>query len=160
MNKPAWWPHGHESFMCPRRSEWDGPEDLYVSLPKHDFWIGSRRTERATCSWCGSLHPDVFMELARTGRADIGPTDKPYKAYVEGDHDSGWDRRAKFYFRHLSDAQREEFVALYNSRSHREYRLDMSGFDITKVGTSSLRIGYPGYFYVMPYFMVARVFEG
>ncbi|MFF4547245.1 hypothetical protein ACFY1J_23965 [Streptomyces sp. NPDC001406] len=135
----------------------------------------------ASCSFCGSLHPDRFMELLREGWI-VGPTDKTYKAYLsrpltdeekaqrkarwldgftaeeiqapaegrgetadqyraglEAVYDSqvapteGGSTEAKFYFQHLSEAQCREFVDLYNSRR--------------------IKVGYPGRFYVLPFFM-------
>jgi hypothetical protein len=35
-----------------------------------------------SCSFCGSLNPDRFMELVREGWI-VGPTDKSYKAYLD-----------------------------------------------------------------------------
>ena len=54
-----------------------------------------------------------------------------YKAYVhtlEGEH------AGKFYFQHLSAEQRREFVALLNAKA--------------------FPVGYPGHFYVLPFFAV------
>jgi hypothetical protein len=76
------------------------------------------------CDYCGSLHPDEFMARIKAGE-NIGPTDKSYKAYV--------GNMEKFYFQHLSEAQKREFVALLNSKS--------------------LKIGFPGHFYTLPYFI-------
>jgi len=61
-------------MRCPRR-------DAFIDRisPGPDAWRDDR-----TCSCCGSIHPDDFMTLARSGEAEIGPTDKRYKAYVEG----------------------------------------------------------------------------
>lgn len=47
----------------------------------------------------------------------------------------GPTRHAKFYFQHLSDAQRKRFVELYNEKR--------------------LRLSAPGHFYVLPFFCVA-----
>ena len=77
-----------------------------------------------TCSWCGSLHPDDFMAKSAAG-IELGPTDKAYKVYVG---DGG-----KFYFQHLSSEQRSAFVDLLNGKR--------------------LKLGYPGYFYRLPFFV-------
>ena len=80
------------------------------------------------CTFCGSLPGDRFMELLRAGK-ELEPTDKDYKAYVrDGDKTVG-----KFYYQHLSQDQKLEFIDLVNSRR--------------------LAIGYPGYLYVTPFFM-------
>lgn len=155
---------------------WDGSGGL----------IGQIRVGKS-CSFCGSLNPDRFMELVREGWI-VGPTDKPYKAYLSraltddektarkqrwmeldgiarairdlGERDgktaeqiqsdlehewgqtqvplleSGGGQEAKFYYQHLSEAQRDEFIDLVNS--------------------GALKIGYPGYLYVLPFFCVRR----
>lgn len=116
---------------CPRRT---GPEsdafggwDRETSLDKWHVTHNSRATAQRTCSFCGSLHPDDFMEQVRSG-VEIGPTDKSYKAYVGG---SGG---AKFYYQHLSVDQRQEFVRLLND--------------------GTMHVGYPGHFYRLPFFCV------
>jgi hypothetical protein len=107
----------------------------------------SGRTGRAvwcfddSCSYCGSLHPDIFMERLEAGDVTLSPTDKSYKVYVSadagsvkfkqsyrGDGDPGgcdptkwvWTVRevpqTKFYFQHLSDSQRTRFVELLNAK--------------------------------------------
>lgn len=114
---------------CPRRIEQgradpDSPfagsgEGLDDWKPGHGV-IGQSRG----CTYCGSMHPDDFMQAVRDGK-EIGPTDKSYKAYVD-------DHHGKFYFQHLGDEQRDEFIEIYNA--HR------------------MHVGYPGHFYVLPFF--------
>lgn len=147
---------------CPRRMGETGP---WPHEEGQDVW--RQGTFGPSCSFCGSLHPDRFMELLREGWI-VGPTDKSYKAYLgkpltgdereQGraewvDHMSPlgsedrvalaemWDREhafpqcgqeAKFYYQHLSEAQQQEFIELHNGKS--------------------MRVGYPGHFYVLPYF--------
>lgn len=79
-----------------------------------------------TCSYCGSMNPTEFMKQASEG-IELGPTDKSYKVYV------GKTEHQKFYFQHLSEDQKERFVVLLN--------------------TQQLNMGYPGHFYVLPYFI-------
>jgi hypothetical protein len=88
------------------------------------FRLLSEDTLGATCSFCGSLNPDEFMKQAEAG-VKLGPTDKNYKVYV--------NEHTKFYFQHLTDEQMQKFVELMNAKK--------------------LNIGYPGHFYVLPYFM-------
>lgn len=78
-----------------------------------------------TCSYCGSLHPDEFFKAIEEG-LEITPTDKSYKVYVSGSK--------KFYFQHLSTDQQKRFIELVNA--------------------GQVNMGYPGYFYVLPYFCV------
>ena len=102
-------------MKCPRR-----PYGDVFNLPEEDTW----RPERNTCSFCGSIHPDDFIEAIRSG-APLTPTDKNYKVYVKG--------MEKFYFEHLSEEQMYIFIDLLNAKK--------------------LNIGYPGYFYNLPYFI-------
>lgn len=173
-----------ERQTCPRRmSDW-GPWERDEGL---DRWatdrggiIGQDQIGQS-CLFCGSLHPDRFMELVRDGWI-VGPTDKHYKAYLEspltdeqkaarrerwmkqdavarairelGEKDGktperiqadldeqwaeqadGWlhgEQTAKFYYQHLSAEQRAEFITLYNE--------------------GRMKVGYPGHFYVLPFF--------
>lgn len=120
-----------DKHTCPRRAEdgTDDPTSPFVGAgPNQDTYkaghglIGQARG----CSYCGSMHPDDFMEEARSGR-ELGVTDKNYKVYVEG------PTKGKFYYQHLSTEQKKEFVDLYNAKT--------------------LHIGWPGFFTVYPYFM-------
>lgn len=79
--------------------------------------------ENGTCSFCGSMCPGTFMDDIKAG-AELGPTDKSYKVYMPN---------GKFYFQHLSPEQQQEFVQLLN--------------------TKQLKIGMPGHFYVLPFFI-------
>lgn len=109
---------------CPRRAEtlssstgedtWDLREQFHKGL------------QARHCSWCGSLHPDDFMEMVKSG-TPIGSTDKTYKVYV------GDPMATKFYFPHLSIEQRKEFVDLHNDQK--------------------LVFDRGGKFYVLPFFM-------
>lgn len=134
-------------MKCPRRIE--GP----FLLPDEDCW-----RDDGTCSYCGSLDPDMLMARLEVGDVEVGPTDKSYKIYVknEGGHAFKMSFRScpkdatcqaptdcthwvtedrvttKFYFQHLSDAQKNRFIELYNDKK--------------------MKIGYPGHFYVRPFF--------
>lgn len=116
-----------------------------------------------TCDWCGSLNPDVLMARLEEGDVELVPTDKSYKVYVRN---RGGERfrqawrdcprgepphmpadcahwvveereEAKFYFEHLTPEQQERFVRLLNERR--------------------LHLGYPGFFYSVPFFARGRV---
>lgn len=114
-----------------------------------------------TCTYCGSFNPDKLMQRLEAGDVELGPTDKSYKAYLHNaggapflqtyrtdskpfaghfstEHD--WVTRetsqGKFYFQHLSDEQQERFVGLLNEKK--------------------LKIGYPGHFYALPFFIVMK----
>ncbi len=138
---------------CPRRmtefGTWPREENQDRWSKGHGL-IGVQN-DNLSCSFCGSLHPDTFMEWVEAG-AEVTPTDKNYKIYVKcpidnprygetkvGKTKSGgsittvYGREAKFYFQHLSREQMERFVELYNE--------------------NRLTFGYPGGFYRFPYFM-------
>jgi len=143
-----------EQQTCPRRFE-DGREPLHGEGP--DSWRADQ-----TCTYCGSLHPDVFMERAEAGDVRLSPTDKDYKVYVGNqggaafamtyrkdcrgaptctgpDDCTHWvteeRQETKFYFQHLSEAQQRRFVELHNAKPPR------------------LHLDYPGHFYRLPFFM-------
>jgi hypothetical protein len=167
-----------ETHTCPRRAEapgrWRGDDGV------------DRREDRGSlvggigpsCSYCGSLSPEKFMELVEQGWW-VDPTDKSYKAYLAepltdaevaaardrwmatdfvarvrsaacADHagnvdavvEHEWQQmpaaqghgqvRAKFYYQHLSSEQMDRFIEIVNAKQ--------------------MKIGTPGYFYVLPYF--------
>ena len=104
-------------MRCPRRGE------SAMGLREAgnvDFWRGSD----AGCSYCGSMSPADFFAAVEVGEP-VGPTDKSYKAYVGGAH-------KKFYFQHLSKAEQDRFIDLYNQKK--------------------MKIGFPGHFYSRPFF--------
>lgn len=105
-------------MKCPRRTELG--DTSAFNYGDEDEWKDNH------CSWCGSLHPDEFMRRIQEGDV-VTPTDKNYKAYLE----APW---AKFYFPHLSEDQRHEFVDLLNAKK--------------------INLGYPGYFYRLPFFVI------
>jgi hypothetical protein len=123
--------------LCPRRVE-DGTTDRFLSADRPretpDVWEIREQMHKGLrarhCSYCGSLHPDDFMERVLAGW-EVGPTDKNYKAYLRR-ADSGGPE-SKFYFQHLSVEQRHQFIDLLNA--------------------GTMHIGYPGHFYVHPFFV-------
>lgn len=60
------------------------------------------------CSYCGSMHPDDFMQAVRDGK-EIGPTDKSYKLYLGSSE-------GKFYTQHLTEDLGWEFHRLWQER--------------------------------------------
>lgn len=109
-----------DTFTCPRRIA-----DGRGGVEDEDTWrdTGGIIGQKGACSYCGSMHPEDFMDAARDGK-EIGPTDKSYKVYV-GDHEG------KFYTHHLHPNHSNEF-----------YDLVMDGM---------VNIGYPGHFYAKLY---------
>ena len=131
-----------DTQSCPRRMKEMGPWEREENL---DAWRESGRVPGLSCSFCGSLHPERFLELITEGWV-VEPTDKTYKAYL-GHAPATEERsvmpgeplppvaggRAKFYYQHFSDEQQQYFIDLYNSRQ--------------------MHIANPGYFYVLPFFL-------
>lgn len=110
-------------FICPRYLE--------TTFVGSAFW----RIDN-TCSFCGSLHPDTFMSAIQK-ECIIIPTDKNYKAYLDPDEilrkEHVFPTYPKFYFQHLSEERMKDFINLLNQKK--------------------LKIGYPGYFYNLPFFI-------
>jgi len=138
-----------EPITCPRRAEGFGHGE-----EGKDSW-----REDNTCSFCGSLNPAEVLARVEAGTATLGPTDKNYKVYVKnsggdpfkqtyrncprdsackGPNDCAhWVTRpmqeTKAYFQHFSKEQCLKFIDLLNAKK--------------------LRLGYPGHFYVRPFFI-------
>lgn len=98
-------------FTCPRRAaeghaRADGP--FVHDGPNLDEWRPDH-----TCSYDGSLRPDLFMEYVRAGKS-VGVTDKSYKFYLD-EYEGSVRGAKKFYTHHLSEAQGDEFIALWQA---------------------------------------------
>lgn len=151
---------------------------MQVQIDHEMTW--ENRDKGRACSYCGSMHPDDFFAAIAAGH-EIVPTDKSYKVYVvvpnpqagklsivsvtnavecpAGYHPVtpeiiadakklGWSSlregdfvqfapepvtaQRKFYFQHLSDDEKKRFIELLNAQK--------------------INIGYPGHFYVLPFF--------
>lgn len=99
--------------------KWKCPRSVGKGIDAAHEW-----TENGTCSYCHSISPEMFMERIKDG-AHMLVTNSDYKVYVG-------DKEDKFYFNHLNQAQREEFVRMFNDKQ--------------------LRFHAPGHFVVFPYF--------
>lgn len=114
---------------CPRRIE--APNISQRDAEGVDAW--EQREQFANgivglhCSYCGSLHPDIFIALVKKG-AEIIPTDKSYKAYIRYE-----EKETKFYYQHFTLEHANVFNDLYNQ--------------------GQMKIGYPGHFYTKPFFL-------
>lgn len=162
---------------CPRQFE------VSTKTRFHSYW-----RDDDTCSYCGSLNPDVLFKAIEAGYT-IDPTDKNYKIYIhrpnpnadkpaiiassnaaeapgdnwifltkqniaslcagfskqDYDYAQQWNldrwvmiskhppmKQDKFYFQHFTEEECQKFIELYNSRK--------------------MKLGYPGRFYVSPFF--------
>jgi hypothetical protein len=141
-------------MTCPRAIE-DGRVGWLQKMGLPDV------KDDGSCGYCGSVLGDEFMARVEAGTVELGATDKNYKAYLRnsggpafkqsyrdcpkgavctGPKDcTHWVMRetdqTKFYFQHLSDAQKTRFVELLNER-----KVKFEGGE---------------YFYVMPYFIAS-----
>lgn len=155
-----------EAHTCPRRAE--GPlaaeigSDTYL---ERGGLIGQEAAGRS-CSYCGSLHPDRFLELLREGWY-LGPTDKNYKAYLgkpltdeeiarcreqwleqmkgvvaASDLGSGWEEQRLLI---QGGGQQAKFYYQHLSSDQRNEFIALHN-------SGEMKIGYPGRLYVMPSF--------
>ena len=111
-------------FKCGRRME---GYPYAEALAGPDFWRFD-----GTCNYCGSLSPVQFFK-AIEDECEIGPTDKNYKVYIEGEKAPNVRGVDKFYFQHLSEDEQRHFIELLN--------------------LGKVKIGYPGHFYTKPFFI-------
>ena len=115
------------TMPCPRQESWMLER---FKIPKSEWRMNG------TCSFCGSMKAEMFFEAIRKG-ATLTPTDKNYKVYVRGEGSPASDGSPphvdKFYFYHLSEDEMRDFVEMYNN--------------------NEITFGYPGHFYVAPFFM-------
>ena len=134
------------------------------------------------CTFCGSLHPDTFMELVEAG-AVVGPSDKAYKAYLHAAVDETMvaARKERWKSQRLAQAIRdtgtisglaEEAIEAEVERHWAEHEEPLvGGLMIGKFyyqhlsedqkrrfvalhNEGKMAIGHPGHFYVLPFFMV------
>lgn len=112
-------------MFCPRRIENPVADQTFPGEDQYD--------NEETCSFCGSLSPELFMARLEAGDVILEPTDKCYKAYLRNDGGEPFKSpTGKFYYQHLSEDQKTRFVELYNEKK--------------------MKLATPGYFYVAPYF--------
>jgi len=113
-------------MKCPRRSHRSTPQR------SEDTWQSRNIFQdvdlNKSCSFCGSLHPQSFLDLIERG-AELIPTDKSYKAYVAFNA-----TKVKFYFEHLSREDINRYIELSEK--------------------GKINFGYPGFFYKKPYFLL------
>jgi hypothetical protein len=123
---PDWW----------ETDSWTG--NNYGHLSEHmasNSWPINAKEPR-TCSYCGSVHPEDAFALIESGQWLVDPTDKNYKLYLSLlAREISPVPLVKLYFQHFSDSDCDRFIKLYNTRA--------------------MKLGYPGHFYVRPFFVQA-----
>lgn len=124
LNEPSWLyrlrRHAfcHAGYQrCPRRGESMNPNAFNGHLPTPDRWdIGPDGFR--TCSYCGSLHWDDFMQIVRIATKDdryrVEPSTKRYKIYVsQPDVRNASEGAIKFYTAHAPETISPDDDALY-----------------------------------------------
>jgi hypothetical protein len=159
---------------CPRRAE------TVHQSPGPDHW-----TDRAslaggigpTCSYCGSLSPDVFMAKVRDGWI-VEPTDKSYKAYLDRPYTAEELERIKTNSAvwkavrdtSLADGKTEQEAVEAADRHWEQHEApEAKGSTVAKFyyqhldagqrsefialhNDGAMKLAYPGWFYVRPFF--------
>lgn len=171
-------PRRHESGMADPNSPFVGSgADLDTWTTRHGL-IG-QESIGPSCSYCGSLHSDRFMELVRAGW-EVGPTDKSYKAYLrqpltadeEAQQKADWiqrdtvatavrelgERDGKTPQQIAADLDEQWAKIPHYSRGPQAkfYYQHLSSEERTEFielhNARRMRIGYPGHFYQPPFF--------
>jgi len=163
---------------CPRRMETYGRNTTGADRWETGHGLGGLHTVGLSCSYCGSLAPDRFMQLVREGWW-VDPTDKPYKAYLAEpltDEQIAAQReqwmsgdfvarvRAEACTDHAANVDatiEREWQQMPAASGHgrvvaKFYFQHLSGDQmdefINLVNGKQMRIGPPGHFYVLPFF--------
>lgn len=149
-----------EKQRCPRR---------YDDAAVKDTWrdhVGLAGQKRG-CSYCGSMHPDDFMQAIRDGH-QVGPTDKSYKAYLSkaltpdelaahrDNEIARWAldvdliKATEIVDKHLAEtpAHGQSLGKFYFQHLSEDQMREF--IDILNAGR--MNIGYPGHFYSPPFF--------
>lgn len=168
---------------CPRRMGEYGP---WERAEGQDAWttghgVVGQDAVGLSCSFCGSLQPDRFMELVREGW-EVGPTDKSYKAYLrqpltpeeEAQQKADWIQRDAVAqaVRELGErdgkaaeqiaADLDEQWAKFPHSSggpeakfyYQHLSVEQQDEFIALHNERRMKISYPGHLYVLPYFAV------
>jgi hypothetical protein len=157
-----------ERQTCPRRMSEYGP---WQREEGQDTWttghgvIGQDRVG-LSCSFCGSLHPDRFMELVREGWT-VGPTDKNYKAYLGRPHtdEEKTQRKAQWLAGFNGSTEETTQLAGLYDREHafptcsqeakfyfQHLSEDQCREFIDLHNSHQMTVGAPGHFYSRPFF--------
>lgn len=168
--------HPDSGFVCARRGE---SVTIRGRDDSKDFW--STRDGHRSCSYCGSISPDELFAAIEAG-AEIGPTDKSYKVYVDLPHpESGQPcvvSSANFKFAvdaievteenigtlPLDSYQRANYLGHWVQISKRgpaahakfyfqHLSVEQQQRFIDLLNAKKINIGMPGYFYARPFFI-------
>ncbi|MFI8535348.1 hypothetical protein ACIGMX_34525 [Streptomyces aquilus] len=171
-----------DTQTCPRRMHEAGPWEHAADL---DAWttghgVAGQDSIGLSCSFCGSLHPDRFLELVREGWI-VGPTDKSYKAYLDRPATEEDQRARKERWLETAQGQAvrraaeaegktpeqvtEELDRAYRAENpmaksagtrakfyYQHLTLEQQNEFIALYNERRMNVGYPGRLYVLPFF--------
>lgn len=164
-----------QPHTCPRRVE-NGMADPNSPFRGAGELLDSWRAD-GSCSYCGSMNPDTFMAHLEAGDAELTPTDKTYKAYIEtpnplvgqivvigGESGPAFGNDGKPT---KPDLTPEEIKAGRYDRkiegpagkmAHAKFYFQHLSDDqkrrfVELLNAKRLRFSFPGHFYVAPYFI-------
>jgi hypothetical protein len=167
---------------CPRRmhefGSWERTEGLDSWTTGHGV-VGQDEIG-LSCSFCGSLNPDRFMQLVAEGWI-VGPTDKSYKAYLDrpATDDEKRVKKERWLAGTIGQALKraaeaedktpeqvtEELDQAYRSENpmadsagqvakfyYQHLSVEQQAEFITLYNERRMTVGYPGHLYVLPFF--------
>ena len=163
------------THRCARRDE-------QIGADKHFPGPDSFRVNRdgvETCSYCGSISPEAFFAAVEAG-AEVGPTDKSYKVYIDLPHPKVGLPCVKASSTHphrdwvqvtaenidtlpLDEYQRQHYLGKYvevtveGQKYHGKFYFQhLSPEEQTRFielyNAKRMNVGIPGYFYTTPFF--------
>jgi hypothetical protein len=156
---------------CPRRDDL-GQGLFNTNNPTPDTWREGAGLVNQTrgCSYCGSMHPDEFMQKLREGY-EAGPTDKNYKVYLRklATDEQFAAKRQGLIDRYVEGGMSEsaaiertdsivDSIGLRSAGEEGKFYFQhlsepqMLEF-IAMLNDKTMKIGYPGYFYRRPFFI-------
>ena len=122
-----------------------------------------------SCSYCGSLNPDILMARIEAGDVELGPTDKSYKVYIENKGGAGFKQSYRDCVPDKSVIDGKEVTTkctgpdtcthwTTRERSSTKFYFQHLSEDQKKrfvelLNEKKIRIGAPGHFYTKPFFI-------
>lgn len=108
--------------MCPLRAG----DFMSGRFPGPDRW--DKRGNDRVCSYCGSMHPDEFLECVKKAAdgvdgVELDVADRRHKIYIHRPGITNADGGAiKFYIAHFSDEQFKDNFDLLNTAISRSFQ--------------------------------------
>ncbi len=152
-SKPAPPAPPEKTHVCPSRLA-----DGRATGANDDHWV-----DGLTCSYCGSVSPAAFFAAVESG-AEVLPTDKSYKAYIDVADPNVGKPRAHTISTFPSPGSVEEAPGRHvhygptPANRHAKFYFEHLSIDerrrfVDMVNQGKMKIGHPGRFYRPPFFM-------